>query len=96
MVGLRESTWEGLRSGKDMALIAENCFYQENRSIWTDMGSPRGWKGIDNERTASDMNSSRGTVFRIPHSYTPLPASKVVAAVTSSVCGAGNTSRLAH
>jgi pectate lyase len=77
--------------GVDMALIAENCVYSEKISIWTDMGSPRGWKGIGNEGTASDLNASRGTVFTIPYSYTPLPASKVVAAVTSATCGAGNT-----
>jgi pectate lyase len=82
--------------GKDMALIAENCVYEENRSIWTDMGSPRGWKGIGNEGTASDMNASRGTVFSIPYSYTPMPASKVVSAVTASTCGAGNTCNLAY
>jgi pectate lyase len=82
--------------GKDMALIAENCYYQENRSIWTDMGSPRGWKGIGNEGTASDMNASRGSVFSIPYSYTPMPASKVVAAVTASTGGAGNTCKLVN
>ena len=37
------------------------------------------------------MNDSDGTVFTIPYSYTPMPASEVVAAVTSSNCGAGNT-----
>ncbi len=82
--------------GKDMALIAESCVYQEGISIWTDMGSPRGWKGIGNEGTASDLNASRGTVFSIPYPYTPLPASKVVAAVTAATCGAGNTCRLAE
>lgn len=81
--------------GKDMALIAENCVYHENRSIWTDMGSPRGWQGIGNEGTASNMNASMGTVFDIPYSYTPMPASQVVAAVTSENCGAGNTCTLA-
>jgi pectate lyase len=82
--------------GVDMALIAENCFYQESRSIWTDMGSPRGWKGVGNEGTAQDMNASRGSVFDIPYAYTPMPASEVVDAVTSSSCGAGNTCTLAR
>ncbi|HLV20178.1 MAG TPA: hypothetical protein VKZ49_04830 [Polyangiaceae bacterium] len=82
--------------GKDMALIAENCVYHEDRAIWTDMGSPRGWRGIGNEGTAGNMNDSRGTVFDIPYSYTPMPASEVVAAVTSPSCGAGNTCTLAY
>ncbi|WP_437324690.1 pectate lyase family protein [Sorangium sp. So ce381] len=82
--------------GKDMALIAENCVYDENRSIWTDMGSPRGWKGIGNQGTGDDLNDSRGTVFEIPYRYTPMPASQVVAAVTSKECGAGNTCTLAY
>lgn len=82
--------------GKDMALIAENCVYDEKRSIWTDMGSPRGWKGVGNQGTASDMNTSKGTVFTVPYAYTPMPASAVVAAVTSPNCGAGNTCRLAN
>ncbi|WP_437276549.1 hypothetical protein WME90_35635 [Sorangium sp. So ce375] len=82
--------------GKDMALIAENCVYDENRSIWTDMGSPRGWKGIGNQGSGDDLNDSRGTVFEIPYRYTPMPASQVVAAVTSEECGAGNTCTLAY
>ncbi|WP_437782093.1 pectate lyase family protein [Sorangium sp. So ce1097] len=82
--------------GKDMALIAENCVYHESRSIWTDMGSPRGWKGIGNEGTGDNLNDARGTVFEIPYSYTPMPASEVVAAVTSDRCGAGNTCTLAR
>jgi pectate lyase len=77
--------------GLDMALIAENSVYHENRSIWKDMGSPRGWKGIGNIGTASNMNDSHGTVFDIPYSYTAMPADEVVAAVTSADCGAGNT-----
>ncbi len=77
--------------GKDMALIAENSVYEENRTIWTDMGSPRGWRGTGNQGTASNLNDSRGTVFTIPYSYTPLPTSQVKAAVTSPECGAGNT-----
>ena len=82
--------------GLDMALIAENCVYNENRSIWTDMGSPRGWRGIGNTGTASDMTASRGTVFDIPYDYTAMPASEVVAAVTSQDCGAGNTCTFEH
>lgn len=82
--------------GKDMALIAENNVYDEDRSIWTDMGDPRGWKGIGNIGTASNMNDSRGSVFDIPYAYTALPASEVVAAVTSDECGAGNTCVLAE
>ncbi len=82
--------------GKDMALIAENCVYDENRSIWTDMGSPRGWKGIGNEGTASDLNASTGTVFTIPYPYTPLPTSQVKAAVTAAQCGAGNNCTFAY
>lgn len=77
--------------GKDMALIAENSVYEESRSIFTDMGSPRGWKGIGNIGSGKDLNDSRGTVFQIPYSYTPLPANQVVAAVTAAKCGAGNT-----
>jgi pectate lyase len=77
--------------GKDMALIAENNYYDEKLSIWTDMGSPRGWKGIGNEGSASNMNATQGSVFDIPYSYEPLPASQVVKAVTASNCGAGNT-----
>ncbi len=82
--------------GKDMALIAENNVYEEKLSIWTDMGSPRGWKGTGNEGTASNMNTSQGTVFSIPYSYTALPASQVVKAVTAAKCGAGNTCTLAN
>jgi hypothetical protein len=33
-------------------------------------------------------------VFDIPYSYTPMPASEVVKAVTSPDCGAGNTCTL--
>ncbi|MCC6216745.1 MAG: hypothetical protein IT376_17935 [Polyangiaceae bacterium] len=82
--------------GKDLAVIAESCVYHESGSIWTDMGSPRGWRGLGNEGTASDMNASRGTVFQIPYAYTALPASQVVAAVTAASCGAGNTCTLAY
>lgn len=82
--------------GKDMALIAENSVYGENRSIWTDMGSPRGWKGVGNIGTGSNLNATQGAVFTIPYGYTPLPASSVVAAVTSSACGAGNTCTFAR
>jgi pectate lyase len=79
-----------------MALIAENSVYDESRSIWTDMGSPRGWKGIGNLGTGSDLNDTRGTVFSIPYDYTPMPASDVKAAVTSADCGAGNTCTFSH
>jgi pectate lyase len=82
--------------GKDMALIAENSVYDEDRSIFTDMGSPRGWKGIGNQGSGDDLNDSFGAVFTIPYTYTALPASQVVAAVTSSDCGAGNTCTFAH
>jgi pectate lyase len=82
--------------GFDMALIAENSVYDENRSIWTDMGSPRGWQGIGNQGTGSDLNASRGSVFDIPYDYTAMPASEVVGAVTSTECGAGNTCTLAY
>ncbi|MBN1611382.1 MAG: hypothetical protein JW940_32410, partial [Polyangiaceae bacterium] len=80
--------------GKDMAAIAENCYYDEHISIWKDMGSPRGWKGIGNQGTGSDLNASMGSVFDIPYSYTPMPASEVVKAVASPDCGAGNTCTL--
>jgi pectate lyase len=82
--------------GVDMALIAENCVYDENRSIWTDMGSPRGWKGIGNIGSASGLNDSRGTVFDIPYDYTAMPAEQVKDAVMSTECGAGNTCVLAR
>lgn len=82
--------------GKDMALIAENSVYDENQSIFKDMGSPRGWKGIGNEGSGSSLNDSRGSVFEIPYDYTAMPASEVVAAVTSADCGAGNTCTLAY
>ena len=82
--------------GVDMALIAENCVYEENISIWTDMGSPRGWRGIGNQGSGSNLNASQGSVFEIPYDYTALPASEVVQAVTSSDCGAGNTCTLAR
>ena len=80
--------------GFEMALIAEQSVYEENDSIWTDMGSPRGWQGIGNIGSASDLNDSQGTVFEIPYDYTALPASEVKAAVTSPNCGAGNTCTL--
>lgn len=83
--------------GKDMALIAEHCVYDTNDdNIFQDMGSPRGWKGIGNigNGKADDLNASRGSVFTIPYSYTAMPASQVVAAVTASVGGAGNTVQL--
>lgn len=82
--------------GKDMAMIAENCVYDEKLAIFKDMGSPRGWKGMGNQGTASDMNSTKGTVFTVPYPYTPMPASAVVAAVTSPNCGSGNTCRLGN
>jgi len=82
--------------GVDMAMIAENSVYDENISIWKDMGSPRGWQGIGNEGRAGGLNDSRGTVFDIPYDYTPMPASEVVDAVMSSECGAGNTCSLAE
>jgi pectate lyase len=82
--------------GVDMALIAENSVYEENLSIWTDMGSPRGWRGIGNIGSGSDLNASRGSVFEIPYDYTAMPASEVVAAVTSPDCGAGNTCTLSR
>lgn len=82
--------------GKDMALIAENSVYEEGRSIFTDMGSPRGWKGVGNIGSGSDLNVTRGSVFEVPYEYTALPASAVKAAVTKSDCGAGNTCILAR
>lgn len=77
--------------GKDMALIAENSVYDESRAIWAGDASARGWKGIGNSGTGSNLNASRGTVFDIPYTYTPLPTAEVVAAVTSDDCGSGNT-----
>jgi pectate lyase len=82
--------------GVDMALIAENSVYDENLSIFTDMGSPRGWQGIGNEGSGQNLNASLGTVFEIPYEYTAMPTSEVVAAVTSSACGAGNTCTFAY
>lgn len=82
--------------GKDMALIAENSVYDETISIWKDMGSPRGWKGTGNIGTGRGLNDSYGIVFDIPYSYTAMPALEVVAAVTSSECGAGNTCEFAR
>jgi len=79
-----------------MALIAESSVYDEGISIWKDMGSPRGWKGMGNIGTGRDLNDSRGSVFQVPYSYTPMPASEVVAAVTASECGAGNTCEFAQ
>ncbi len=80
--------------GKDMALIAENCVYEENRSIWKDMGSPRGWKGMGNIGSGSDLNASMGTVFEIPYEYEALPADQVKTALLSDECGAGNSCTL--
>ena len=80
--------------GFEMALIAEQSVYEENGSIWTDMGSPRGWLGIGNIGSASGLDDSQGTVFEIPYDYTALPAAEVKAAVTSPNCGAGNTCTL--
>jgi pectate lyase len=77
--------------GVDMAMIAENSVYEENGSIWKDMGSPRGWKGIGNIGSASGLEDSRGSVFEIPYEYTAMPASDVKDAVLSPECGAGNT-----
>src|SRR5690606_32718066 len=70
--------------------------YNENRSIWTDMGSPRGWKGMGNMGTGSNLNDTRGTVFTIPYCYAPMPASEVVSALTPDDCGAGNTGTCAY
>lgn len=82
--------------GYNMSLIAENSYYEEpGQSIFTDMGSPLGWRGIGNAGNASNMNDSRGTVFSIPYQYTAMPASQVKQVVTSSNCGAGNTCKLA-
>jgi pectate lyase len=82
--------------GVDMALIAENSVYEENGSIWTDMGSPRGWLGIGNLGSAGGLTESRGSVFEIPYEYTAMAAEEVVEAVTSTECGAGNTCVLAR
>lgn len=81
--------------GKEMALIAENSYYEESgRSIFTDMGSPQGWKGTGNAGTATNLNATKGSVFSIPYSYSAIPASQVKAKVTSTNCGAGNTCQL--
>jgi pectate lyase len=83
--------------GYDMALIAENCYYDEpDQTIFTDMGSPRGWLGTGNAGSASNMNDSNGSVFSIPYSYSAIPASEVKAAVTATNSGAGNTCQLAE
>lgn len=82
--------------GFDMALIAENSVYEEGRSIWTDMGNPRGWLGMGNIGSGSSLNDSQGTVFDIPYDYTAMPASEVVQAVTSDDCGSGNTCTFAY
>jgi pectate lyase len=83
--------------GYDMALIAENCYYDEpGQSIFTDMGSPRGWLGIGNAGSAGNMSDSRGSVFSIPYNYSAMPASEVKAAVTATNCGAGNSCQLAQ
>lgn len=82
--------------GKDMALIAESSVYDENRAIFTDMGSPRGWKGMGNIGSGSSLDASQGSVFTIPYSYSALPAAQVEAAVMAAKCGAGNTCTLAR
>jgi pectate lyase len=82
--------------GFEMAVIAENSVYEEGGSIWTDMGSPRGWQGIGNIGSAGGLDDSFGSVFDIPYEYTALPAEEVVDAVMATECGAGNTCVLAR
>lgn len=81
--------------GREMSMIAENCYYDEPRkAVFFSKGSPTGWKGIGNEGTARLMNDSNGTVFTIPYEYTTIPASQVMDVVTAPVGGAGNTVQL--
>jgi len=74
--------------GFDMSLIAEKSVYEEKSSIWSDMGSPRGWLGTNN---LGNSDTSRGSVFTIPYKYSSLPNNEVVQAIRASDCGAGNT-----
>jgi pectate lyase len=78
--------------GYDMSLIAENCVYNtSDDEIFTNMGSPRGWRGTGNIGTAGGLNEEQGSIFTVPYSYSAMPASEVEAAVTAPNGGAGNT-----
>lgn len=79
--------------GVDAQFLVENCFYEINsgRPAFSSFGDSAAWKGVGNEGNAEGLNSSQGTVFTPPYTYTKLPASQVKAAVTDSDCGAGNS-----
>lgn len=86
--------------GKDIAVIIENCFYDIPSSVnavkasYKSASDTEGWKATGNAGSAKDMNSSHGSVFKIPYSYSAMKASEVEAAVTSTKCGAGNSCEL--
>ncbi len=79
--------------GVEMAMIIQNNYFAVPGSTPAirEWGSSKGWLATGNEGTASGMNSSKGSVFDIPYSYSLVAASQVNALVSASVGGAGNT-----
>ncbi|MBN2344031.1 MAG: carbohydrate-binding protein [Deltaproteobacteria bacterium] len=79
--------------GVEAQFLVENCFYEINsgRPAFNSYDASAAWRGVGNEGNAEGMNSSQGSVFTPPYSYTLIPASHVKAAVTAADGGAGNT-----
>ena len=82
--------------GKEMSIIAEGCYYDVPGQIvfFTKGGEHTGWKGIDNEGSARDMNDSEGDVFEIPYNYKVTSASDAKSKILKKKGGAGNTCNL--
>lgn len=79
--------------GKEMSIIAENCYYKtrEDKNIFFTMGGEhKGWKGKNNKGTGKNLNDSEGSVFEIPYNYSKVSASKAKKMITSEY-GVGNT-----
>ena len=79
--------------GKEMAIIAENSYYDTRSDkdiFFTKGGEHKGWKGIGNKGTGKNLNVSTGTVFTIPYKYPKVSASDAKKMITSKY-GVGNT-----
>ncbi len=82
--------------GKEMSIIVEGCYYDvPGRDVFFTMGGEHiGWKGINNEGSARNMNDSEGRVFEIPYKYTVTSASTAKSQILKKNGGAGNTCSL--
>lgn len=78
--------------GKEMALIAENSYYntREDRPIFFSKGEHKGWKGNGNKGTGKKLNDIEGSVFEIPYKYDKVSALKAKEMIQSEY-GVGNT-----